>query len=151
MKPWRSSRYRAGYNVPWPSCSTLSDHCSMRSVMPQPCIGSSCRALSTSMSSVPCNRSLRSLVTRLLSIDERRIVNHPFDCQGEGRRAGGAGAPTRALELRPKTCHEKHKHGGHGVTEGTERLRPAGWPDEVGPTYGRSHSVEMNRLEGCAT
>src|SRR5262245_55237048 len=56
----------------------------MRSVMPQPCIGSSCSALSTSMSSVPGRRSLRSFVTRFLSTIERRIANGPFDCQREG-------------------------------------------------------------------
>src|SRR5262245_39877279 len=55
----------------------------MRSAMPQPCIGSSCSALSTSMSSVPWRRSPRSFVICLPSIVERRIVDRPFDCPGE--------------------------------------------------------------------
>src|SRR5262245_64540336 len=46
----------------------------MRSVMPQPCIGSSCRALSTSMSSVPCKRSVRSFATAI-PFDRRRENN----------------------------------------------------------------------------
>jgi hypothetical protein len=61
-----------------------------------PCIGSSCSALSTSMSSVPCRRSPRSLATAFLSIDERSVAAVPFDCQGEEEVLGcwvlGAGA-----------------------------------------------------------
>src|SRR5262245_45417942 len=49
----------------------------MRSVMPQPCIGSSCSALSTSMSSVPWSRSPRSFV----------IYMFPFDCRKKDSRS----------------------------------------------------------------
>src|SRR5688572_29323675 len=56
----------------------------MRSVMPQPCMGCSRSAFSTSMSSVPCRRSPRSLPIRFLSIDERSIRKVAFDRQGEG-------------------------------------------------------------------
>lgn len=47
------------------------DHCSKRSVIPQPCIGSSCNVLRTSMSSVPCGTSLLSLVTGVPSTGEK--------------------------------------------------------------------------------
>jgi hypothetical protein len=44
--------------------------------------------LSTSMSSVPCSTSLRSLATEgLLSTDERILANAPFEGQGESIRA----------------------------------------------------------------
>src|SRR5688572_6817885 len=66
----------------------------MRSVMPHPCIGSSCSAFSTSMSSVPCKRSPLSLATPFLSIDERRLGRAPSDCQGDGA------APLRIGRLR---------------------------------------------------
>src|SRR5437867_11007939 len=62
----------------------------MRSVMPQPCIGSSCSAFSTSRSSVPWSRSPLSFPTPFLSIDERKSKSVPFDRQGEdGRPAQG--------------------------------------------------------------
>src|SRR5437016_10687259 len=63
----------------------------MRSVTPHPCIGSSCSALSTSMSSVPWRRSPRSFATALPSTDERRLNAVPFDCQGDGTDTTDAG------------------------------------------------------------
>src|SRR5688572_14141958 len=65
----------------------------MRSVMPQPCMGCSWSALSTSMSSVPWRRSPRSLPIRFLSIDERSVVNVAFDRQGEVRVREPSGRP----------------------------------------------------------
>jgi hypothetical protein len=37
--------------------------------------------LSTSMSSVPCRTSPLSLATPFLSIDERSVLEVPYDCQ----------------------------------------------------------------------
>src|SRR6266851_2544304 len=66
--------------------------------MPQPCIGSSCSALRTSMSSVPCRRSPFSLATFLPSRDERRLRLVPFERQGE---AGATGGCPQSNQLEP--------------------------------------------------
>src|SRR5215208_6848566 len=58
----------------------------MRSVIPHPCMGPSWRALSTSMSSVPCSRSPFSLSpTGRTPLDRRKEGGWaPLDCQEEG-------------------------------------------------------------------
>src|SRR5688500_6690592 len=46
--------------------------------MPHPCIGSSCSALSSSMSSVPCRRSPRSLATTVPFDRRRKRISGSF-------------------------------------------------------------------------
>src|SRR5262245_17362165 len=69
----------------------------MRSVMPQPCMGSSCSAFSTSMSSVPCSTSPRSRSRSLaIGLSFRRSEED----QSSFRASRGAPA---VLESRPMT------------------------------------------------
>src|SRR5690606_26044447 len=74
INPFRFIRCNAGYSEPWLTRNTSWLICSIRCASPQPCIGPSDSAFSTSISSVPWSSSCcRSAITPLLQAFWRRL------------------------------------------------------------------------------